>query len=71
MGFYFSPEPVRNYDDAMASDSKLYAKFFRGMLQNGVYMAPSAFEALFVSTAHSDADIGHTLDAARRVMMHL
>jgi glutamate-1-semialdehyde 2,1-aminomutase len=52
----------------MASDVDAFRHFFHGMLREGVYLAPSAFEAGFVSAAHSEADIDATLQAARRVM---
>jgi len=64
MGFYFSEKPVRNYDDALNSDAKLFTRFFRSMLEAGVYLAPSAYEAAFVSLAHSDEDIEITIQAA-------
>jgi glutamate-1-semialdehyde 2,1-aminomutase len=62
---FFNENPVRNYDDATASDTKRYAAFFRGMLERGVYFAPSQFEAAFMSAAHTEADIDKTLDATR------
>jgi glutamate-1-semialdehyde 2,1-aminomutase len=62
---FFAPEPVRNYDDAKRSNTKRYAKFFREMLDRGVFLAPSQFEAAFVSAAHTSADIEHTIAAAR------
>ena len=52
----------------MASDVDAFRRFFHGMLLEGVYLAPSAFEAGFMSSAHSEADIETTLKAARRVM---
>ncbi len=62
---FFAPEPVHNYADARRSDTKRYAHFFREMLERGVFMAPSQFEAAFVSAAHTAADIDQTLAAAR------
>jgi glutamate-1-semialdehyde 2,1-aminomutase len=62
---FFTPEPVRNYNDAKRSDAKRYAKFFREMLDRGVFLAPSQFEAAFVSIAHTSQDIDRTLAAAR------
>jgi glutamate-1-semialdehyde 2,1-aminomutase len=59
---------VRNYTDALATDVTTFVKFFRGMLKEGVYLAPSAFEALFISTAHTDADVDRTIAAARKVL---
>ncbi len=61
---FFTPEPVRNYTDAKCSDTKRYAKFFREMLDRGVFLAPSQFEAAFVSVAHTAQDIDRTLAAA-------
>ncbi|HKW56922.1 MAG TPA: glutamate-1-semialdehyde 2,1-aminomutase [Candidatus Acidoferrum sp.] len=62
---FFTYEPVRNYAGAKRSDTKSYARFFREMLDRGVFLAPSQFEAAFVSAAHTDEDIARTLDAAR------
>ena len=61
-GFFFRREPVRNFSDAKESDTKLFARFFHAALDRGVYLAPSAFEAGFVSAAHSDDDIALTLE---------
>jgi len=62
---FFAPGPVRNYSDAKRSDTKRYARFFREMLDRGIFLAPSQFEATFISTAHTSADIDRTLAAAR------
>ncbi|MEH1813580.1 MAG: glutamate-1-semialdehyde 2,1-aminomutase [Nostoc sp.] len=67
-GFFFNEGPVRNYEDAKKSDSSKFARFHRGMLEHGVYLAPSQFEAGFTSLAHTEADIDRTLQAARTVM---
>ena len=68
-GLYFTREKqVTNYAQVMASDVEAFRHFFHGMLREGVYLAPSAFEAGFVSSAHSEADIQTTLEAAHRVM---
>ncbi|HYS69405.1 MAG TPA: glutamate-1-semialdehyde 2,1-aminomutase [Gemmatimonadaceae bacterium] len=61
-GFFFSENPVRNFTDAKASDVSLFRKFFHAALKRGVYLAPSPFEACFMSAAHSDEDISTTLD---------
>jgi glutamate-1-semialdehyde 2,1-aminomutase len=61
---FFTGEPVRNYSDAKRSDTKLYARFFREMLERGVFLAPSQFEAAFLSSAHTAADVDATLAAA-------
>jgi glutamate-1-semialdehyde 2,1-aminomutase len=62
-GVFFSDRPVRNYDDAKAADHTTYARFFHGLLDRGVYIAPSGYEALFPSLAHTDDDLAVTLDA--------
>jgi glutamate-1-semialdehyde 2,1-aminomutase len=61
---FFAPQPVRNYNDAKKSDTKRYGEFFRNMLERGIFLAPSQYEAAFVSAAHTDADIDRTLVAA-------
>ena len=68
---YFTSEPVHSLADAMKSDRERFKQYFHGMLAEGVYLAPSQFEAGFISTAHSDADIRQTVDAAARVMKTL
>ena len=65
---FFSEEPVTNYESAKKSDTDKYATFFHGMLAEGVHLAPSQFEAAFVSTAHTDEDIERTVAAAHKVM---
>jgi glutamate-1-semialdehyde 2,1-aminomutase len=65
---YFTSEPVWNLADAMKSDRERFKKFFHGMLNRGVYVAPSQFEAGFLSTAHGEADIEKTVSAATSVM---
>jgi len=62
---FFAPEPVRNYADAKKSDTARFGAFFGEMLKRGIFLPPSQFEALFVSAAHSDADIDATIAAAR------
>jgi glutamate-1-semialdehyde 2,1-aminomutase len=61
---FFAPQAVSNYTDAKCSDTKLYARFFRETLNRGIFLAPSQFEAAFVSAAHTSADIDRTLIAA-------
>ncbi len=68
---YFTGEPVHNVADAMKSDREKFNKFFHGMLDAGVYLAPSQFEAGFISTAHSPADIDQTVAAAAKVLRTL
>ncbi len=67
-GFAFSREPVLNFDVMLRSDQARFKSFFHGMLKSGVYLAPSAFEAGFISFAHSEADVEETLNHARRVL---
>ncbi len=62
---FFTDRPVRNYDDAKSCDTGRYARFFQEMLGRGIFLAPSQFEAMFLSAAHTDADIDRTLSAAR------
>ncbi|HTL87063.1 MAG TPA: glutamate-1-semialdehyde 2,1-aminomutase [Acidimicrobiia bacterium] len=63
LGIFFADAPVRNYDDARAADHARYARVFHGLLDRGVYFAPSGYEAMFPSLAHSDADIDATVAA--------
>ncbi|HEY9818542.1 MAG: glutamate-1-semialdehyde 2,1-aminomutase [Elainellaceae cyanobacterium] len=70
-GFFFNAGPVHNYEDAKTSDLAKFGRFHRGMLEQGVYLAPSQFEAGFTSLAHTDEDIDRTLEAARTVMSKL
>src|SRR6202041_2685766 len=62
---FFCEQPVRNYDDAKKSDTAKFGKFFQEMLERGIFLPPSQYEALFVSAAHTDADIDRTIAAAR------
>jgi glutamate-1-semialdehyde 2,1-aminomutase len=68
---YFTSPPVHNLADAMHSDRARFAKFFHGMLSQGVYLAPSQFEAGFLSTAHTSDDIEKTIEAAADAMKQL
>lgn len=70
-GYFFTDKPVRNYDDAQTADQDRFVKFFAGMLERGIYLAPSAFESGFLSSAHSDEDIEATIAAAREVFATL
>jgi glutamate-1-semialdehyde 2,1-aminomutase len=67
-GMFFTDKEVHNYDDAKTSDLKKFARFHRGMLEQGIYLAPSQFEAGFTSLAHTDEDIDKTLAAAKKVL---
>ncbi|MDT8447074.1 MAG: glutamate-1-semialdehyde 2,1-aminomutase [bacterium] len=65
-GFYFTEKPIHNYEDALGNHTERYGKYFRAMLTHGVYMAPSAFEAAFMSAAHSEADLEATAKAFKK-----
>jgi glutamate-1-semialdehyde 2,1-aminomutase len=65
---FFCEGPVRNFTEAMKADTRRYADFFHGMLEQGVYLAPSQYEAGFLSVAHTDADLDKTLAAADIVL---
>jgi len=71
MGTFFSEQEVVNYDTAKQCDLERYAKYFRLMLERGVYLAPSQLEAGFLSLAHTDEDIDRTLEASRDAMKQL
>jgi glutamate-1-semialdehyde 2,1-aminomutase len=71
VGLFFSDRPVRDYDDARAADHKAYASFFHGLLDGGVYLAPSGYEAIFPSLAHGDDELDRTLTAANDAVNHL
>ncbi|MEO5622249.1 MAG: aminotransferase class III-fold pyridoxal phosphate-dependent enzyme, partial [Dokdonella sp.] len=64
-GLFFTAERVETYSQAIACDVAAFNRFFHAMLERGIYLAPSAFEAGFMSSAHSEQDIADTLDAAR------
>ncbi len=64
-GLYFTDQPIRGFADVGACDLKAFNVFFHAMLERGVYLAPSAYEAGFVSAAHGEVEIAHTLQAAR------
>jgi len=68
---FFNSAPVKSYNDAMTSDAKKYTRFFKGMLERGVYLAPSQYEASFVSAAHSQADLQTYVDAVVEVMSEI
>ena len=63
-GLFFTEREVANYEDALTSDTKLYSRYFHAMLKRGFYLAPSQFEAGFMSLAHTEADIDATVAAA-------
>jgi glutamate-1-semialdehyde 2,1-aminomutase len=69
--FFFTEGPVRNYPTAKRSDTALFSRFFSGMLNRSIYIAPSQFEALFLSLAHTEDDLGRTLEAFRAVFREI
>ncbi|MCU0980555.1 MAG: aminotransferase class III-fold pyridoxal phosphate-dependent enzyme, partial [Pirellulaceae bacterium] len=71
MTLFFNPNPVSDWDAASRSDRQRFSKYFWGLIDRGVYMPCSQFEALFVSAAHTEADIDATLAAAREVLAAL
>ena len=71
LGLFFCPGPVRNFKEAQSSDLQRYAAFYRGMLAEGIYLAPSQFEVIFVSAAHDEAAIAQTVAAAEKVFAAL
>jgi len=70
-GFFFCNGPVNNFEDAKSSDLDKFSRWHRGMLQEGVYLAPSQFEAGFTGLKHTESDINYTIAAAARVMAQL
>jgi len=71
IGVFFTNEKVDNFKKAKTSDTKLYAKYFNSMLKEGIYLAPSQFEAMFVSYSHTEEDIDKTLYSAKKVLSGL
>ncbi len=71
LGMFFNPGPVRDFDEAKTSDLERFTAFYKAMRQKGIYLAPSQFEALFVSTAHTAAHIEQTVQAAEKVFASL
>ncbi len=68
MTLFFNPEPVTGWSSAEKCDTEAFSKYFWGLIDRGVYMPCSQFEALFISAAHTDADIDHTIAAAEEVL---
>ena len=71
MGFFLLPELPQNYAKVMTSNGQLFNQLFHGLLDQGVYIAPALYEAGFVSSAHTDADIDATIEAAKKVFSGL
>ena len=67
-GFFFANDEVTNYEEAKATSAETYARFFRGMLNEGIYLPPSRFEALFISTAHTAEHLDRIVEAAHKVL---
>jgi len=65
---FFTAQQVRDFASACTSDVEIFGRYFRGMLERGIYLAPSQFEAVFMSTAHTNEDIDFTLEQAREVL---
>ncbi len=65
MTWFFTDQPVTSYESAKTSDSKRFGRFFHAMLERGIYLPPSQYEAMFISAAHTEADIERTIEAAR------
>ena len=70
-GYFFTEHAVKNYDDALKSDTKLFAKFHQAMLRRGIYLAPSQFETGFVCDAMSEADIDLAVNAAKEAFLEI
>jgi glutamate-1-semialdehyde 2,1-aminomutase len=70
-GMFFTAGPVRNYEDAKQADLAKFGRFHRGMLERGIYLAPSQFEAGFTSLAHTEADIDRTIATAKEVLAQI
>jgi glutamate-1-semialdehyde 2,1-aminomutase len=70
-GLVFADAPVTCWDEAAKADTERYGRFHRALLERGVYLAPSQFEAAFLSTAHGEAEIAATLDAAAEALATL
>ncbi len=71
VGMFFCADPVRSFEDAKTSDLPRFTKFYQGMRREGIYLAPSQFEALFVSAAHTREQIDRTVAAAERVLKRI
>ncbi|MGH2677961.1 MAG: hypothetical protein ACRDHB_06330, partial [Actinomycetota bacterium] len=66
LSVFFDDRPVRDYTGAAAADHRAYGRFFHAMLDRGVYLPPSGYEAWFLATAHGEAEIDRTVTAARQ-----
>jgi glutamate-1-semialdehyde 2,1-aminomutase len=71
LGLFFTDQKVRNFDDAKTSNLELFSAYYRSMRDKGIYLAPSQFEAAFVSAAHTDEHIDATVQAAAETFAEL
>jgi glutamate-1-semialdehyde 2,1-aminomutase len=71
MSCFFTDKPLRNFADVQSTNIKQFKRFFAEMLSQGIYLAPSAYEAMFVSLAHSKQDIEKTIEAAQNTFLKL
>lgn len=67
MSIFFTPEVVKDYESAVSADTEIYAAYFKYMLENGIYLAPAQFEAMFISDAHTEGDIQKTVDLIKNL----
>jgi glutamate-1-semialdehyde 2,1-aminomutase len=68
---FFTDIDVKDYDTALTSNTRRYVDYFKHMLEHGIYLPPSQFETFFVSAAHTDEDIEHTIEAMSKAFSHL
>ncbi len=71
IGYFFTNEDVTNYDKARTSDLELFADYYRLMAEEGIYLPPSQFEGMFLSTAHTEEHIEKTIEAFHKVFAQL
>jgi glutamate-1-semialdehyde 2,1-aminomutase len=71
LGLFFTDRDVKNFEDAKTSDLDMFSAYYKGMLEKGIYLAPSQFEALFVSISHETEHIDKTIEAAEEVLSHI
>ncbi|WP_163526488.1 glutamate-1-semialdehyde 2,1-aminomutase [Halobacillus ihumii] len=71
VGFFFTNQPVTNFESANASDLEMFSTYYRGMIEEGIFLPPSQFEGIFLSAAHTEEDIEYTIKAAEKVFASL
>jgi len=71
MSLFFTSQPVINFATAKTSDTKRFARYFQKLLELGVFIAPSQFEGMFISTAHTQEDLDRTVEAQREALKSL